>query len=291
MGLTQLDPAATIAAIPSACIFDTVVGSMQGAHGCDLMLSSRMLPTTALVLALLGSIAPATPASASTLVTFWDQRHIFSENSYQLSADPSFGGTAIKGERGIAGVFGPRYTSDGMSDGTLWHATDSNSFAIIANFIVPSDTQNDTGRRVWVTLEGSYTGDLTGGDRFGRMSGSYTGQVNSIHLGGSTLDGERVSLDITDPSKPIDYTAVSRSIEGTDVPLALIDGFLHLNRYSISGYIGGGHYDVRLLTLNIAGGPAPEPVPEPATLLTFAALLGGLAYRQFRSNASPVPAV
>jgi hypothetical protein len=234
-----------------------------------------------IVLVLAGSLASS--ASASTLVTYWDQQRNFVQYSATLSAAPSFEGTTIKfDERGVGSLFGPL-------DGERSNATDQNGIQIFTYFDHPSgpnDPMNPVDPfRFYVAMSGFYTGELTREAGLNRISGSYTGQINSIYLNGISIDGKYLSLDVSDPSKPIDYAAVARFIEGTNIPMAIVDGYLHLDRYSIAGSIGGGHSNIRSLSLNIAAtSPAPEPVPEPATALTFVALIGGLAYRQLRAR-------
>ncbi|WZO97961.1 PEP-CTERM sorting domain-containing protein [Isosphaeraceae bacterium EP7] len=260
------------------------------------MTTSWMCRTASLlVLTLIGAIAPVSPASASTLVTYYDKMRNFDNDSAPVSADPSFAGTTI------ALNYGPISTGV-LSDLTYspidgrYRGTDQGTFTVFTYFNRPISGRRDSFDPdpsdpfpPYVAISGTYIGQIVGGGVEDRAGGSYTVQVNHLYLSGMTADGDHLSIDTSDPSKPIDYNAVSRLLEGRDIPLALVDGYLHLDRYSGTGSITDGHRSTKLLTLTIAGGPAPEPVPEPATVLTFVALIGGLAYRRFNSPASPAP--
>ncbi|WZO97959.1 PEP-CTERM sorting domain-containing protein [Isosphaeraceae bacterium EP7] len=246
----------------------------------------------------------ASESEASNLVTSYDQWRTFPDQSITVPGDTPFQGLTFQsGNTSMAGKipeFVPSPDDFPVFTGTRhpFTATDQGSFLMFVHFDRPEGGESSSEPlRVYLAIKGTFQGQLGGYSvdprkDYPSIGGKYTGNVESVRVSGMTLDGQLRSAEITDPKQVVDPALIASVVEGTNIPASLVDAFLHLDRYSVKGDIGVKSTNFkRQLNLTLAAtSPAPEPVPEPTTLLTFAALIGGLAYRRLRPHATPASA-
>jgi hypothetical protein len=246
--------------------------------------------------AMVGLIALVTSAAGSTLVTMNDQWRTFPNQSITVPGDTPFKGLTFYGSESMAGKIPPFVPSPDDFPGfpVVEHsftATDQGLFLMFVNFNRPEGSESSsTLARVYLTIKGTFQGQLGGYSSsdprisYSTMGGQYTGSVESVRISGMTIDGQYRSAEITDPKQVVDPALIASVVEGSTIPASLVDAFLHFDRYSVKGDIGGRSTNFsRQLNLTLAAtSPTPVPVPEPAAVLTFVTLIGGLAYRRFR---------
>lgn len=152
------------------------------------------------------------------------------------------------------------------------------------SFSAPDGGPLGDGVMPWLTL----SGPLSGG--YGRYVGGSLGMTGGVHGQIETRSVRRafypenrpwIDLEV-DPDRPPSLEELSRFVEGTPIPVDVLDAFLRAT-YRFDGHVAGGSSNTLAITLDAMVRPRRGDsvvVPEARTLAGFAVLLLGLLLRR-----------